>query len=179
LKLPVLVVTVHFTESPSMKSLLTRLSLVLLASVALLLDGCALLQPANDAQLNTLIAGDEVKPADPQAAPSVLVQLHAAQRPLGQVRVPLKPGMLVDEVIVRSGASKYFTRMTIKVFRSGGPAGTYLPLEAEYDYIKERVRAESNYALQPGDYVVVTEDATTAFDDMFGQLLGPLSGFVQ
>ena len=163
-----------------MKSLFARLVLVSLASLALLLDGCSLLQPAkNPPALTTLIEGDQVKPVEPGTTNTVLVQLHAAQRPLGQVHVPLKSGLLVQDVIERSGANKYFVRMTIKIFRPAGPGGTYLPLEAEYDHIKERVRAESNYAIRPGDYVVVTEDATTSFDEMFGQLLGPLSGYVQ
>ena len=65
--------------------------------------------------------------------------------------------------------------MTIKLKRRTAGQQSYLPLTAVYDYDKRTVRPESNYSIRPGDFLIITEDRTTATEEIFRQLLGPLA----
>jgi hypothetical protein len=86
--------------------------------------------------------------------------------------------MVVQDVLEGSGAIDQFDRMTIKVKRFVKGQQGYLPLTAVYDHDRNKVRPESNYAIQPGDFLIVTEDTSSSSQDMLQQLLGPLGGSI-
>ena len=68
--------------------------------------------------------------------------------------------------------------MTIKLKRRVDGRQGYLPLTAVYDHGRKTVRPESNYAIRPGDFLIVTEDTSSSSQDMLQQLLGPLGGAI-
>ena len=86
--------------------------------------------------------------------------------------------MVVQDVLEGSGAIDQFDRMTIKVKRFVKGQQAYLPLTAVYDHDRNEVRPESNYAIQPGDFLIVIEDTSSSTQDMLQQLLGPLGGAI-
>ncbi len=92
--------------------------------------------------------------------------------------MPVKPGMVVQDALEGSGVMDRFDRMTIKVRRFVKEQQSYLPLTAVYDHDRDEVRPESNYAIQPGDILIVTEDTSSSSQDMLQQLLGPLGGAI-
>jgi hypothetical protein len=121
------------------------------------------------------------QPADNGMATSdqtVVVELHREGGLAGRLRVPVKPGMVVQDALEGSGVIDRFDRMTIKVRRFVKGQQSYLPLTAVYDHDRDEVRPESNYAIQPGDILIVTEDTSSSSQDMLQQLLGPLGGAI-
>jgi len=109
---------------------------------------------------------------------TVVVELHREGGLAGRLRVPVKPGMVVQDALEGSGVMDRFDRMTIKVRRFVKGQQAYLPITAVYDHDRNEVRPESNYAIQPGDILIVTEDTSSSSQDMLQQLLGPLGGAI-
>jgi len=81
---------------------------------------------------------------------------------------------VVQDVLEGCGAMDQFSRMTIKLKRRVDGSQGYLPITAVYDHGRNAVRPESNYAIRPGDFLVITEDTATSTDDMVQQMFGPL-----
>ena len=151
--------------------------LFLLGCLLLLASGCTTLKSPGISLLPGLGETKAEVAVDDQAVPdsqTMVVELHRVSGLAGRVRVPVKPGMVVQNVLEDSGALDRFSRMTIKLKRRVDGRQGYLPLTAVYDHGRKTVRPESNYAIRPGDFLIVTEDVTTSTDEMVQQLLGPL-----
>ena len=156
---------------------LSRQTLLMLVCLAPLASGCTTLKSPGSSLLPGLGETKADVAVDDQAVPdsqTVVVELHRINGLAGRVRVPVKPGMAVQNVLEDSGALDRFSRMTIKLKRRVDGRQGYLPLTAVYDHGRKTVRPESNYAIRPGDFLIVTEDVTTSTDEMVQQLLGPL-----
>jgi hypothetical protein len=54
------------------------------------------------------------------------------------------------------------------------PSGQFHRILCEYDLGTKRVTPEFDYALLPGDRLVVQEDPSNMFDDMLSSALGPM-----
>lgn len=117
-------------------------------------------------------------------------QAAAPQGPQGKYIVELRPERgervrtevdfsgvpYVQEALEKGGAIKKFRRMNVEIVRTAN--GRPEKMRSSYDHVHNRVPIEWDYALYPGDLIVVTEDPATMFDDMIGNALGPLSSFV-
>ena len=154
------------------------ITLVLASLLPLCAGGCATLTSPGRSFLSHLI-GDKKPAAEDHNllvnGESVVVELHRGAGVLDRLRVPFKPGMVVQDVLEESRVIDRFSRMTIKLKRRTAGQQSYLPLTAVYDYDKRTVRPESNYSIRPGDFLIITEDRTTATEEIFRQLLGPLA----
>ena len=64
--------------------------------------------------------------------------------------------------------------MNIEVIRVVGDERQ--KMDAKYNRGKGRVEFAYDYALRPGDHLIVTEDSTTALEQMVRSLAGPLGG---
>ena len=157
--------------------LLSRHGFLFVACILPLMGGCAALQSPGGPLLSHLLGDKAEAAADEEAVPAsqtVMVELHRQNGFVGRVRVPVKPGMLVQDLLEGSGAIDRFSRMTVKLKRRVDGSQGYLPITAVYDHGRNAVRPESNYAIRPGDFLVITEDTATSTDDMVQQLFGPL-----
>lgn len=86
---------------------------------------------------------------------------------------PLTGQMHVQEGLEQTGAHRKFRRNHLELVRKLPNGGVHrIPLE--WDSSNRRVAVEFDYALLPGDRIVVREDTTTFVDDMLGTALGPL-----
>ncbi len=159
-----------------MKSLF-RHGFLFVACILPLVGGCAALKSPGGPLLSDLTGGKAEAAVDGEAVPAsqtVVVEFHREKGLAGRVRVPVKPGMVIQDVLEGSGATDRFSRMTIKLKRRVDGQQGYLPITAVYDHGRNAVRPEMNYAIRPGDFLVITEDTNTSTDDMVQQLLGPL-----
>ncbi len=84
----------------------------------------------------------------------------------------------VQDAVEASRQLKKFRRMNVDVYRAT-PEGRRIRLQCDYDISQKRIKLENDYALQPGDYVVITEDTTNAIDDMFRNISGPLQAMMR
>lgn len=144
-------------------------------------SGCMTMNPAYD--LASLTGADSAAPIVPppgamQEAPR---QVAVQFRPIGGnaelVQVKMDQDESVESVLQKSKAISRFRRMKVSLFRAGrtGPMAQE-PLRVEFDSASRRVPAQYDYAVQPGDKLLVVEDSRTAFEDLMVTVLGPFGG---
>ena len=92
-----------------------------------------------------------------------------------QIQRTLSGQMHLQEALDQVGATKKFRRIQVELFRPL-PTGQYHRIQCEYDLASKRITPEYDYALLPGDRIVVQQDPSNMFDDMLNSALGPLGG---
>ena len=84
----------------------------------------------------------------------------------------LDSGMTVQQMLEKTKLVKKFRRMDIEVLRVTGDERA--KLDVKYDHTEAQVKPEYDYALYPGDHVIVQEVTKTALDDMLESVADPL-----
>jgi hypothetical protein len=151
---------------------LNRRRLTMLGVVAIVgsLSGCAALEEQPTPKLGAQLALGNA-PAAP--AGKYVVEIRPEKGKPQHVERPLSGPTYVQNALVESGAIKRFGRMHVQLQRPL-PAGGWHVMELEFDRELKRIAPEYDYALLPGDRVVVTEDTTTVWDDVMVRALKPL-----
>jgi hypothetical protein len=145
-------------------------------------SGCISLNPALDlaALSGTEVGAPIVPPPGPLGATAparqVVVQLRPMEGGQEMVSVKMEGDESVESVLIKSKATTRFHRMKVSLFRPGrhGPMANE-PLRVEFDSAARRVPAQYDYALQPGDKLLVVEMKGSAFEDLMSSVLGPLA----
>lgn len=148
--------------------------LTVLGMVAILgtLSGCAGLQEQPTPKLSAQLAPATGVPA-PAPGGKYVVEIRPEKGKPQQVERTLSEPTCVQQALEQSGASKRFGRMYVQLQRPL-PTGGWHVMELEFDRDLKRIAPEYDYALLPGDRVIVTEDTTTVLDDMMVRALKPL-----
>lgn len=144
-------------------------------------SGCVTMNPAYDLAALTGMESPApiVPPPGPMGAHEAPRQVTVQMRPLGaapeMVTVKMEGDESVESVLTKSKAISRFHRMKISVFRGGrkGPMANE-PLRVEFDSGSRRVPSQYDYALQPGDRILVVEESRSAFDDLMASVFGPM-----
>jgi len=79
--------------------------------------------------------------------------------------LPLDNQQHIQDLLVKSGAIKQFSRMDIALLRTT-PTGGKQRMNVEFDRSKRAVEMQYDYFIMPGDVLLVTEDPSTIVDDM-------------
>lgn len=143
--------------------------------------GCAGLQDAQGGNLAWLTgeSGEARKPEAPKEmtppGPTYTVEIRREGRKPESAEFLHREGMFLQDVVVESGAAAKFERMTLYIMRTPPQGGPAQRMTSVYDDTQKRVAWESDYAIYPGDHVVITEDRSSKFDDMFNRFLGPFA----
>ena len=83
--------------------------------------------------------------------------------------LPLEPGMTLQDVLEETRVTRRFRHMEINVMRvTPHSNGMAVPLQAEYDSVKNRVGVLHDMALYPGDHVMIVEEVKSPFDELIG-----------
>ena len=107
-----------------------------------------------------------------QVAPSpdkIVVQIRRASSKSRNVEVDLKPNMRLQDVVTASKAN--FRHKIAYIVRTSPTTGQQHKLEASFD-ANRRISLETDYAVQPGDRVVIAQDTTSSFDRVVKSMLG-------
>ena len=102
-------------------------------------------------------------------ADKIAVQIRPAGKKPRNIQLPLKPDLRLQEVINASKAG--FRQKTAYVVRTSPKTGERHKLVASFG-ANRRVSLETDYALQPGDRVVIAQDTTSSFDKVMKSMLG-------
>jgi hypothetical protein len=146
---------------------LTLLGLVALASCFI---GCSMFKEQATPKLNAEVTPGPA-PDGPPAAKYV-VEIRPSKEKPQAVEKPLTDTMHVQNALEVTGALKKFDRATVDVYRQL-PAGGWHKMSLEFDKDKHSIPPEYDYAVLPGDRIIVTEDTTTAWDDVMERSLKP------
>ncbi len=115
--------------------------------------------------------------AAPEAAPApvgtAVIELRETNKKPKIMEMPVHDSTHVQDAVVYSKALRKFRRVNASVIRTS-PEGRRHKMDCDYDVANRQIQPEFDYALQPGDHVVISEDETTIFDDMFKSLTGPI-----
>jgi hypothetical protein len=120
-----------------------------------------------------LLSGEKPAVEAPADGPSVTVEMRREGYSPQISKLPHAGTMHLQEALEKTGVTKKLKNMELYVLRTPPQGGPRQRLTAKYDSGDRRVAWESDYALYPGDYVVVIENATSEFDRMVGRFLGP------
>jgi hypothetical protein len=103
----------------------------------------------------------------------VILEVRPESRSAQTAHVPLSEVSHAQNALDRSRDMKKFRRSLVDIYRPM-PDGSSLRLTCKIDPKSKKIEAGSDYALHPGDYVVVSEDPSTMWDDMLRNVSGPM-----
>jgi hypothetical protein len=129
-------------------------------------------EPKLKAEVTPAPTNSSATAAAPQAD-KYTVEIRPASGKAEALPQPLTDHICVQEALEKSGAAKKFKRFELELYRPL-PGDRWHRMVLEYDRSNHRVPAETDYALQPGDRLMVIEDTSDIFDDLAQQVLSPL-----
>lgn len=131
--------------------------------------GCATFTSSNK---STLADTEPTVDAVADETPQITVELRFENRKPESVKLPLAEGMHIQQAVEQSGAGKRFRRMKIDLMRPIN--GRLQKLASEYNHSEGMVDPAYDYALYPGDHLIIKKDPSTIVDDMIGSLGLPM-----
>ncbi len=99
----------------------------------------------------------------------VPVQIRPSGQQAKNIDVPVKDGMLLQDVV--DAAKPRFRNKIVYIVRVSPKTGNRHKLEAKFGS-NRRISFETDYAIQPGDRVVIAQDTTSSFDRVMKAVLG-------
>jgi hypothetical protein len=117
-------------------------------------------------QLDVLhVFGSRTPKPPAEGGPGFELVLLPAQGKPQSLRMALDKPLTVQEALKQCGALRKFRREEIFLERTVPQAGRTHRMPINFDRAEQAVTAETDYALYPGDRLIVKEDTTTVFDD--------------
>jgi hypothetical protein len=148
-----------------------RLTLVASAAILSGLVGCSMFKEQATAKLNAEVTRGPAPSAPPAA--KFVVEIRPENGKPKAVEKPLAEQTFVQSALEQTGALKKFKRAFVEVYRPL-PNGGWHKMNLEFDRENHRVPPEYDYALLPGDRIIVTEDTSNIMDDIIERAMKPL-----
>ena len=147
----------------------TALSIGLVVST---MAGCASLgTPKPDARAELSQSGTPAP--DTANTPTVNLIFQPENGRPERLEQALTDATTVQQMLVQSGSFKKYRRIEVEIDRPL-PGGGFHKIPCEYDRETRQINPESDYALMPGDRVIISEDTSTIIDDMMRAASGNL-----
>ncbi len=141
--------------------------LVIAVTILAAFSGCTALQTATDSSLVTSANASAVD----SSGITLEIRATSEKKPRFE-QVALDSGSTVQQVLEKAKLTKEFRRMNIQIVRMAGDQQARM--DVKYEHTKGAVDPLYDYALYPGDYLIVREVNKTALDDMLESLTSPL-----
>ncbi len=145
-----------------------RIQIAVASAAMLAFSGCAMIDAGGDGSLPTLRDGQVA----PSAGPTLTMEIRESGKKPEIKQFPLDDGSTVQQLLEKAKLVRKFRRMDIEVLRTTGDQRAKMMVK--YDHTQAQVKPEYDYALHPGDHVIVQEITKTAFDDMLESAADPL-----
>ncbi|MGI8979491.1 MAG: hypothetical protein ACR2FY_09720 [Pirellulaceae bacterium] len=139
----------------------TALSICLVAAA---MTGCAGLgTPKSDLKADLSKTGTPAQDSSSTATVNIIYQPDKGQPE--RLERPLTEPTTVQQILVQTGSIQKYRRIEIEIDRPLAGGGFHR-IPCEYDRETRQITPENDYALMPGDRVIVKEDVSTIIDDM-------------
>lgn len=148
-------------------------SSLLMSLVVATMTGCAGL---NSPKPNLTTELSKAGTAAPDAAATTKVDI-IFQPEKGQperMEQALTEPTTVQQMLVQSGGLKKYRRVEVEIRRHRPGGGGYFTIPCEYDRATRQIDPANDYALAPGDKVIIKEDSSTVIDDILRSAGGNL-----
>ncbi len=109
-----------------------------------------------------------------ESLPKYYVEFHPDGGKPMRMEGTLDETMYVQGALEKTRAMKRFGKVNVFVVRTNQDSDRKHRMDVTYDSAKRRVTPETDYALHPGDRIVVVEDSSSLVDKLMGPALGPL-----
>jgi hypothetical protein len=152
--------------------------MLLAALVALcsLSTGCSFFRPKVSPELTATITPNGVEDGKVEAPPAnFTVECQPAKGKSIAKEQPLAGPLTVQEALEHTKANKKFRKFKLELHRPL-PDGRTHSMVLQYDRSAKHVDPEFDYAILPGDRVIVIEDTSTVFDEILDSVTMPLGG---
>jgi hypothetical protein len=148
-----------------------RLTVLALSAIFSGLVGCSMFKEQATPKLSAEVTPGPT-PDGPPAA-KYTVEIRPEKGKPRAVEKSLTEPIHVQAAMEQTGALKKFNRSMISIYRQL-PSGGLHKMDLEYDRENHGVPPEFDYAILPGDRIVVTEDPRNVMDDVMERALKPL-----
>lgn len=120
--------------------------------------------------------GEDAVASSEQPAQCTVELRHSARR-TKSIQVPLSAESRVQDVLDASQASSKFRNLDVYILRpTKHPTEPALKMVCQFDRKTRRIDLQTDYAVLPGDRVIVSEARSNPMDEMLGGLIGPVLG---
>ncbi len=109
-----------------------------------------------------------------EAVETCVVEVYSYAGKSRRLEMPITDGMTVQDIVKTVQVRKLFARIAIELERPVANSHKPLKMQVTVDGFGKRVNPAYNYAIRPGDRLVITEDPSNTFDDMLDGVLSPL-----
>lgn len=148
---------------------IARLFCALLVVAAASGSGCSVFKPAVSDDPRAELSKTGGGPVGPVS--KYTVELHPESSQPTRVERSLTGPVTVQQALKETEALEKFRRSTLELHRPLANGAVHR-MTVEYDRAAKMVAPEFDYALQPGDRLIVKEDPSTVLDDVLEQTLG-------
>lgn len=150
--------------------------LAVLIAACGLSTGCTMFQERLTPELTAQVTPNGVEDGKLEAPPgNFTVEVRPAKgQPIAKEQ-PLAGHLTVQEALEHTKANKKFGKFNLELHRPL-PDGRVHSMLLEYDRAEKHVDPEFDYAILPGDRVIVIEDTTTLFDEFMDRMSMPFGG---
>lgn len=150
----------------------TAVAILTLCCVLLAANGCSSILTSGS--LPFLSAKADTSPA-PTA--SCTVEFHSEYGKPRKMTVPVTEQTRIQDVLETSHARSRFRQMNVMILRPAPrDPQQMVKLACNYDAGDRKVTWDTDYAVLPGDRVIVTRDTTSSVDGVMESVLGPVFG---
>lgn len=107
----------------------------------------------------------QVKP-DPSGKPRVVLEIRTGenQRHVESIPLPMDRGLFIQDVVQQANLHESFGNLSISIMRSNGGGAPPVRMDCRTDEDGAVTDMGANYALLPGDHIVVLEDQRSALE---------------
>ncbi len=138
------------------------------------MSGCAGVGTQKTDLKSELSKGRTIAPDAADGTAKVDVIFQPEKGPPQRLERSLTEPTTVQQMLVQSGGIKKYRRIEVEVIRQRPSGGGHFTIPCEYDRATRQIDPVNDYALMPGDRVVIKEDTSTIIDDIMRSAGGSL-----
>jgi len=108
---------------------------------------------------------------DPDAAPSVILQVNKGKTHMERIPLPSDRPMFVADLLKDAQLVEKVGRIQVDVYRPTGPNQPPVRMRVDLDSKGRNVMEGQNYSLRPGDRIVVSPNRKTSLDRFMDRMV--------
>lgn len=95
---------------------------------------------------------------DPSGAPRVILEVREGETHLESIPLPMDHAVFIEDIVQQARLHDRFGQLSISIMRPTEAGGPPLRLDTRIDDSGKATNVGHNYALLPGDHIVVNSD---------------------
>ncbi len=110
--------------------------------------------------------GGMPSPVAPSAngAPRIILEVRDGKTHLESIPLPMDRAVFIEDIVQQAHLADHFGKLIVSIMRPTELGGAPLKLDVHIDSSGKASNAGQNYALMPGDHIVVNSDNRTGFE---------------